>query len=90
MLQYGGPTPYNAVLGLQPMMLPDIEDTRLAIANDGTGEELGASRGAIRFRELALGSIVGATAQSRIQRATDSNTRVAAQVEDLRLGDLVG
>merc|ERR1712015_319228 len=34
LLQYGGFSPYNSVIGQQPAMLPDIEDTNLELADD--------------------------------------------------------
>ena len=79
MLQYGGYSPYNSVLGLQPAMLPQFEATNLATEDDDSGE-LAVSRGAVRMRELACQSIVEATAYARLLRAKEPRTRVAGQL----------
>ena len=53
LLQYGGFSPYNSVIGQQPAMLPDIEGTNLELADDQReGTQLGTNRGAVRLREL--------------------------------------
>ena len=90
LLQYGGFSPYNSVIGRQPTLLPNIEDTNLELADDRrTGTLMGISRGAAKLRELAINAIISATAYARTLRAEKTRTRGASQLQELKVGDLV-
>ena len=90
MLQYGGFSPYNSVIGQQPALLPNIENTNTELAEDDrTGHNLGSNRGAVRLRELALEAVQQSCAYSRALRASNSRTREAGQLKELELGQLV-
>ena len=61
MLSINGSTPYNALFGRQPQMLPSLDGSAAAL-NDTTGNLEGMSRHVHRIRELALQNIVAGTA----------------------------
>ena len=73
-------TPYNAVYGRVPHLLPDIN------APPDDGEALpGVMRGSHRLREIAIASIVEGSAKARIQRAANTKTLPAAQLKDFKM-----
>ena len=69
---YGGASPYQARMGHQPAMLPDMT-TPPSDLTDGPG------RYAHRVREVALQKIIESTAQDRITRA--NKTLISFSVE---------
>ena len=84
MITVGESTPYNAVLGRQPLMLPPLLD---ADAADTKGDSADGRREA-RIREIAVNSMVQATSIARISRTLNSKTVGDTQIE-YRAGDLV-
>ena len=83
-----GSTPYQALIGRQPAMLPPMEGGH-------TGQVQSMARGATqvrheaRVREVAAMNIVEATARQRLARADRHNTRPAIQRMDYKPKDLV-
>ena len=77
-------TPYNAVYGRVPNILPDIN----AVALDGTGALPGTIRHSHRLREISVQTIVSGTAKQRLDRALATPTLPAAQ-QSYSLGDQV-
>ena len=66
----GGASPYNAVYGRQPRMLPDL---LLPGDDDPLGETLDGRRER-RVREIALQNMIGATSFARVNRALGTRT----------------
>ena len=88
LLQYGGYSPYNSVMGIQPSLLPNIEETNLEVTDDTRqGGVAGANRGAVRLRELALQAVQQSCAYSRTLRANNTRTRESAQLKELKVGE---
>ena len=80
MFQCGNATPYEAVFGRTPPLLATI------------GEESGegiTDRDAARIRQLAVNSMLQATADQKTRLADRSKTRRAGELLELRIGDLV-
>ena len=88
LLSVDGATPYNALYGRTPRMLIDFERAPGASADDSIGMP-GISKAVHRCREISLGKMIEAQAKMRIQRAITDRTRPAAQLLDLRTGDLI-
>ena len=74
LLSINNVTPYNAVYGRVPTLLPDINSS----LPDGEGLDT-ASRDSNRLREIAVQAMVEGTARARIQRALRAKTQTAAQ-----------
>ncbi|MFM7983192.1 MAG: hypothetical protein ACKPKO_28115, partial [Candidatus Fonsibacter sp.] len=68
MLSINGTTPYNAVYGRVPALLPD---TSLPIDDAAPG----TMRHVQRMREISIPSMVEGTAQARVRRALGTKTR---------------
>jgi hypothetical protein len=68
-------TPYNALHGRVPHILPDINHVTATPSNDTPA----SIRHANRLREIAISRMVEATAQQRIQRAMTTRTLASAQ-----------
>ena len=85
----GGYSPFQAVFGRLPHILADLDTANVSAMDDSKGGIPGISRHAIRLREIAVSSIVQATAQSRMQIAERTKTRLSAEHLDLRSGDLI-
>ena len=68
-------TPYNALYGRVPNILPDISHVP-AIPNGDTPANI---RHANRLREIAISRMVETTAQQRIERAMSTRTLATAQ-----------
>ena len=68
-------------------MMKDFEPASETMIDDLSGGAAGHSRHHMRVREIALQTMVQQTAQSRLQRAMNSNTRLAVQHLDLNQGD---
>ena len=77
-------TPYNALYGRVPVLLPDIN----AAPVDDVGSQPGTIRHSHRLREIAVARMVEGTARERIQRALNTRTLPAAQ-QTYREGDAV-
>ena len=79
-----GMSPYTAVLGRVPAMLP-CDDTLLS---DSTGSD--ASKHSFRLRELAVQAIAEGTARERMKRALHSQAKPSALSDlDYRVGEVV-
>ena len=85
----GGHSPFEAVFGIAPRFMLELEEMGQSALTDSDGGIVGSSRHSVRLREIALEAIVSATAQARIRRAEESKTRVSLQALDLRAGDHV-
>jgi len=84
-------TPYNAVYGRVPNMLPDINQMN---SRDGESDsddlpQPGIIRHSHRLREIAIQQMVEGTARARINRAMRTKTLPAGQKEEYQVGDLV-
>ena len=80
---FQGCSPYTAVLGRVPAILPS-EDS---IVSDGVPDRCSAH--SHRLREIAVQSIAESTAQERIKRAMRTQTRPSGEEMDFKLGDRV-
>ena len=80
LVSVGGRSPYEAIYGRTPPLLGVLE------ANPASSPE---DRDEARLRELAVQSMVDATAKARMQRADKSKTRPAGELQGLAVGDLV-
>ena len=78
-----GHSPFTAVLGRVPPLLPDA----VIVADDTEGAP--SSAHTHRLREIALQSIIEGTAQDRIKRALKTPTRMAGEELALDVGDPV-
>ena len=78
-----GYSPFTAVLGRVPPMLPDV----MAVADDTTGAP--SSAHTHRLREIAIQAIVEGTARDRMKRALHTPTRMAGEELELRVGEEV-
>ena len=84
-------TPYNAVYGRVPSILPDINQ---ANANDAPADSddvthPGLLRHTHRLREIAVQQMVEGTARARLGRALNTKTLPAAQAENYQVGEEV-
>ena len=79
LLTVGGVTPYQAVLGTMPRLLPEAD--RPTITEDLSDIS--------RLRELALSTMVETTSQQRLNRAMKHRARPAGERFDYRPGQLV-
>lgn len=85
----GGHSPHEAVFVTRPhSLLPDLEEKNISVLGDTTGMEHGVNRHSLRLREIALGAMVQATAQARMQLADRSRTRRTGEQLDLTVGSL--
>ena len=87
LLSVNGCTPYNAVYGRVPHLLPGLDqfeaDNERELPNPGT------IRHTHRLREIAIQSMIEETARKRAERALSSRTRPSGQREDYKPGELV-
>ena len=85
LLSINGMTPYMAVYGRVPCMLPpiDIPDANNENALPGT------IRYTMRIREIAIETMVRCTAKARADRALSTRTVSAGQSQGYKIGDLV-
>lgn len=89
MITIGGVSPYHAVFGRSPPGLSEFEEASVEQADDSTGGIAGASRHAMRVREMAMEAMLKATATDRATRAARSRTRRPLESLELKSGDLV-
>ena len=82
LLPINGSTPYNAVYGRVPPLLPDMS-MPIDDAQPGT------ARHVQRMREISIQAIVEGTAKARIERAMRTKTLPAGQSHDYKAGDLM-
>ena len=76
----GGRSPYEGLDGRTPPLLEVLEANPASSPDD---------RDEARLRELAVQSMVDATAKARMQRANKSKTRPAGDLQGLAVEDLV-
>ena len=92
MLTVGETTPYNALYGRQPRLLPNLPSYPLDDAVDTAGHDTpspGLIRHVHRLREIAVQQMVEATAAARVDRALGTLTRVPIQAYNYEPGDQV-
>ena len=80
-------TPYNAVYGRVPRLLPNINQEDAENESDLPGP--GTIRHVHRLREICVQKMVEGTAHARVSRALRTKTLPAGQREDYKSGDLV-
>ena len=78
LLSINNGTPYQALYGRVPPMLPDV-DLTASVAGDGDPHLPAAARCAHRLRELNVQAIVEGTARARIERAMTTKTKPAGE-----------
>jgi len=87
MITVGGSTPYNALYGRVPRMLPSIDQ----IDSPGTASQ--QSPGLIahthRLREISIQAMVEGSARARLGRALNTRTTLSAQKLNLQVGEEV-
>ena len=87
LLTVGGSTPYNALYGRVPRMLPGIEQV------DYPGEVDRPNPGLIahthRLREVSLQAMIEGSARARLGRTFNARATMAAQQLDLQVGEEV-
>ena len=89
-------TPYHALLGRQPAMLPPLEggyidhtDTARRLGVQVSEMEGAGLRNLARVREIAASQIIETTAISRLQRADRHKTVAAQERSEYTVGQLV-
>ena len=82
-------TPYQAVLGRQPAMLPPIEGGHNAEFDDKLQSQLSSQRHHARVREVAAINMIEVLAKMRMQRADRSRSRGAINLKEIKSDDLV-
>ena len=88
LLSVNDTTPYNALYGRVPQMLPDINGATDASTGGARSGEPGSIRHAHRLREISVQRMVEHTAQERVKRALNTRTLPAAQTI-FEKGDMV-
>ena len=78
-----GQSPYTAVLGRVPSILPDA----VSVADDTVGAP--SSAHTHRLREIAIQAIVEGTARDRMKRALHTPTRTSGEEMEYRVGESV-
>ena len=87
LLSIRGSTPYNAVYGRVPHILPGID--QIAEPNSSQEPMPGLIRDTNRLREVSVQAIVEGSASARLGRAMNTRTTMAAQHLNLGVGDEV-
>ena len=82
----GKHTPYQAVLGMQPALLPQLALTD-APRDDANVPDIIRNR--FRVREIALQSLIEGTAQTRVKRALETRTMRPAEALEIVVGQEV-
>ena len=87
MISINGSTPYNAVYGRVPRLLPDINQLE---APEGAARSApGLISHTHRLREVSVQAMLDGTASARLGRAMNTRTTMAAQHLGLNEGDEV-
>ena len=76
-------TPYQALLGRQPAMLPPLEGGYNGCVVDQARPHSDA-RSQSRVREIAAANIIEATAKMRVERADRHNSRPTVELKELQ------
>ena len=87
LLSVNGCTPYNALYGRVPNILPGIDQPDAM--NEDRLNMPGTIRHTHRLREIAVSAMLDETAKVRAQRALQTRTLPAGQLEQFKCGDLV-
>ena len=87
LLTVNGSTPYNAVYGRVPRILPGID--QVDNPNSATEPAPGLVRHTHRLREVAVQAMIEGSARARLGRSTNTRTTMAAQQLDLKVGEEV-
>ena len=87
LLSINNSTPYNAVYGRVPRILPSID--QIAEPDSSVEPMPGAIRDSHRLREISVQSMIEGSATARLGRAMNTRTTMAAQHLQLRIGDEV-
>ena len=82
-------TPFQALFGRQPTMLPPIEEGSLGSVSDQRPTAGSLSRHFQRVREVAAINIIDANALARVKRADKSKTRPATELAEWKQGQTV-
>ena len=82
----GKRTPYQAVLGMQPALLPQLALTD-APRDDSNVPDIIKNR--FRVREIALQSMIEGAAQTRVKRALETRTLRPAEALEIVVGQEV-
>jgi hypothetical protein len=85
MLTINGHTPYTAVYGRTPHMLPDLNVLPDEVMYDAHNDV--PLRDVRRVREIAIQSIMAETARVRLSRALTTKTGIAGVRLNLQAGD---
>ena len=84
-----GATPYQAVLGRQPTILPPLEGGYQGeVSQEGARFETNSKHQA-QVREAAASSIIEASARARLSRADSANSRATVELSEMQPGCLV-
>ena len=84
LLSINGSSPYNAVYGRTPVLLPPIE-----LLNDDGEIAQPTNHTVHRVRTLAIQAIVEGTARDKLQRAMKTRTLPPGEIHELKVGDSV-
>ena len=84
LIAVGSHTPYNAVMGRVPRMLPSIDHIRSPEVTDSGTSVLEHTH---RLREIVFQEMVESSAQARLGRALNTRSTPAAQKMELRAGE---
>ena len=89
LISVNGSTPYNAVYGRVPQLLPNLSAYPEGPGRDNQGPLAGIIRNSHRLREVAVQAMVQGTAAARIGEALRTRTLPAGQQRDYKVGDQV-
>ena len=87
LLTVGGSTPYNALYGRVPNILPSLD--QIVPPEEAGPPNQGSLRDAHRLREISVQAMVEGSARTRLGRALNTRTTPAGQLLDLKVGDEV-
>ena len=87
LLSINNSTPYNALYGRVPRILPSID--QIAEPDSSREPMPGTIRDAHRLREISVMSMIEGSATARLGRAMNTRTTMAAQHLQLQIGDEV-
>ena len=86
MLTVGGSTPYNALYGRVPRILPSIDQIDSGDAERQNQKTLAHTH---RLREVSIQAMIEGSARARLGRAVNTRTTMAGQQLNLQVGEEV-
>ena len=86
MLSINGSSPYNAVYGRVPDILPGLDNM---IPNSGSETRERTIGDTQRLREISVQAMVEGSSRARVERAMNTKTTISDKVLDLTVGDEV-